>query len=534
MSTEHSEESATETKSDEVRSDNDANFEQMLDTLGHFGRFQIRIFSLYTLMDLASGPGLMYFIFANFTPPWSCLELTANTTLPNNSQQLCSYNGSKCIRFEYDLDESLSSIITEFNLVCDSAYLPQLTLSIKMVGLLFGALSCGYLSDWLGRKKVVLVFSTMMMISQIVTGFSTSWLTFTIMRVITGFFVGGSLNVCFSLPIEFVGPKWRSFCSCITLYELGTALMTLFAYLTRDWRQVAFITGSLTLPLILAILWLTPESVRWLAMKGRFDEADDIIRWMARVNKSPVPDLNILRHMAAKNLREQEKTRRYGYFDLFKTKTAAIRTCVIMYCWFTCSVIFYGISTMYSTFSGTVFVNAVASAFATLGASWVVILLANRFGRRRSFFGYMVLPCASMVIVVIIGILNKKDQLGVVMTAFVLIGKVGIFSCWDLASIYTVEIFPTVVRNLGVGSSNMASRIGGIIAPQIALLGGVSHWIVPYVIYAILIITSVLSVYFFLPETNNQPLTDAASSEPRRKQNATIHNTAIPLIQKKC
>ncbi|XP_074653276.1 organic cation transporter protein-like [Tubulanus polymorphus] len=495
--------------SEEFSAIKNSHFEEMLDTLGHFGRFQIRVFVILTLMDLSTNSAGMLFIFSHYVPPWTCLRLAENASLPNDTNRLCSFNGSRCVLFDYDLTNALTSIITEFNLVCELSYIPKLSVSLQMVGVFFGAMASGYLADSIGRKKTLLGFAFFMMVSQFVVGFSDSWLIYSIIRTLTGFFTGGTLNICFTLPIEFVGPKWRTFCACFVLYGLGKALMSLFAYSTRNWRHTAFITASIGIPLLPAIIIWVPESVRWLTMKGRFKEADEIIRWMARTNKTQVPDLNLLRLIAAKDRREQEKSRKHGYLDLFKTRKLAIQTCIIIYCWFSCSAINYGISSMYSTFTGTVFVNAVVSSFVSIPADWSVIFVANRFGRRRSFFFYMLIPITCMVAVVIIGALNKAEDVGILTTMLVILGNCGILSCWTLASIYSAEIYATVIRNLGCGAGSMGARIGGIIAPQIALLGQISYWIVPYVVYAFLAISTTLFVMIWLPETNKKPLKDS-------------------------
>ena len=49
-----------------------------------------------------------------------------------------------------------------------------------------------------------------------------------------------------------------------------------------------------------------------------------------------------------------------------------------------------------------------------------------------------------------------------------LIGKVGASAGFHLAYQYSAELFPTVVRNAGMGSCSCMARIGGIIAPFVA------------------------------------------------------------------
>jgi OCT family organic cation transporter-like MFS transporter 4/5 len=84
---------------------------------------------------------------------------------------------------------------------------------------------------------------------------------------------------------------------------------------------------------ILSIRRFVPESIRWLIQKGRFDEAEKIIRDMARVNKREVPDMSALKRIAAEAKKIREKEGQYSYHDLFRTADMAKRAAVIMLTW---------------------------------------------------------------------------------------------------------------------------------------------------------------------------------------------------------
>lgn len=53
----------------------------------------------------------------------------------------------------------------------------------------------------------------------------------------------------------------------------------------------------------------------------------------------------------------------------------------------------------------------------------------------------------------------------------VMLGKFGITSAFSMVYVYTAELYPTVVRNMGVGASSMASRLGSILSPYFVYLG---------------------------------------------------------------
>ena len=53
---------------------------------------------------------------------------------------------------------------------------------------------------------------------------------------------------------------------------------------------------------------------------------------------------------------------------------------------------------------------------------------------------------------------------------FATIGKFGISASFAVIYVFTAELMPTVVRNIGVGSSSMCGRIGSVVAPYLVPL----------------------------------------------------------------
>lgn len=52
-----------------------------------------------------------------------------------------------------------------------------------------------------------------------------------------------------------------------------------------------------------------------------------------------------------------------------------------------------------------------------------------------------------------------------------MVGKFGVTAAFSMVYVYTAELYPTVVRNMGVGVSSMASRLGSILSPYFIYLG---------------------------------------------------------------
>ena len=80
----------------------------------------------------------------------------------------------------------------QWDLVCDRAYLKDLTQTIMTVGMMFGALICTSLSDKFGRKPIFLISNWVMVIMGVASVFSPNYYVFTVLR----FFSGILVQVC--------------------------------------------------------------------------------------------------------------------------------------------------------------------------------------------------------------------------------------------------------------------------------------------------------------------------------------------------
>ncbi|KAK3593127.1 hypothetical protein CHS0354_018255 [Potamilus streckersoni] len=90
-----------------------------------------------------------------------------------------------------------------------------------------------------------------------------------------------------------------------------------------------------------------------------------------------------------------------------------------------------------------------------------------------------------------------------------MIGKLGASAAFGIIYIFSAELYPTVVRNSGMGASSCCARIGGMVAPYITdlgrLVGGDFGRGLPLVVFGGASVAAGL-LSLFLPETLNRNL----------------------------
>ncbi|GCB80186.1 hypothetical protein scyTo_0018032 [Scyliorhinus torazame] len=96
------------------------------------------------------------------------------------------------------------------------------------------------------------------------------------------------------------------------------------------------------------------------------------------------------------------------------------------------------------------------------------------------------------------------STLHIVITIMMIIGKSATTAAFTIIYIFSSEVYPTVVRNMGLGACSMASRIGSIISPYFAFLVAHSKILAFILMGSSMVTAGLLSL--ILPETHHQPL----------------------------
>ncbi|KAK7912916.1 hypothetical protein WMY93_013127 [Mugilogobius chulae] len=413
----------------------------------------------------------------------------------NNTLMVECQNG-----WVYDNSTFKSTIATEWDLVCSQKGMNKATATIFFIGVMFGAPLFGFLSDRFGRRRLLLVSYICTLMFAILSAFSISYAMFSAMRFFTGMSLAGISIISIVLNVEWFSIEHRTFSGIIISLDwtIGNWLLVLLAYFVTEWRMLILVVTS---PLLLALFawrWL-PESARWLMAKGKTDEAYFYIKKCAKMNNRS----KCLSTITPKSLLETAETEmrdtKYTIINLFKTpgiRKLAISSGIL---WFGVAFTYYGISLNITGFGLNPYLTQLVFASIEMPMKIAVYFFLEKIGRKPG----EIVTLITTGLCLFINIFVTQDK-WVVRTIVAVLGKAMSEASFTIAFLYTTELYPTVVRQNGLGYTSFMARLGVSISPLIVLLDDVWH-LLPSVIYCAVAIGSGL-VAFLLPETLNRRL----------------------------
>ncbi|KAF3705600.1 Solute carrier family 22 member 5 [Channa argus] len=513
--------------------------------LGEWGRFQQQAFVLLCLSIVPNGLTGMSVVFLADTPPHRCLvpahvNLSAawrNSSIPlerdANSGALepsrCSrYKLDDMLRFsdsallpgvdvnlsnvaqeacvdgwEYDRSVYTSTIVSEWDLVCDDRWKTPLTSSLFFCGVLTGSFLSGQLSDRYGRKIVLFITMAVQTLFTFIQVFSPSWAAFCAVFFVVGMGHISNYVAAFVLGTEILGPRVRTIFSTAGVslfFAVGYMFLPLFAFFIRDWRMLLL---GLTLPgvLCMPLWWYIPESPRWLLSQGRVQEAEAIVKDAAKKNKVEPP--SVIFSPLQKELQSDEM-KTYNICDLLRTRNIRWISVTLWLVWNTITIAYFALSLNTANLHGDAYFNCFLSAVVELPAYMLSWAMFRWCSRRLSLFSTLFLGGMFLLFIQLI-----PADLNSLAITLEMIGKFAVTTAFAIVYAYTAELYPTVLRNTALGTCSMASRIGSIIAPYFIYLRNYSISL-PYILMGCL--TALLGLLsLLLPETFGMPLPETIS-----------------------
>jgi MFS family permease len=343
-------------------------------------------------------------------------------------------------------------------------------------GIALGALGFGYLADRIGRRRLFVATLILYSVAAIATAAAPDFTFFIIFRFITALGVGGEYSAVTSAIAEFTPARnrGRSNGLVMSFWAVGGILASLISILVIStlgltWRYT-LLFGVISAAYGLLARRLIPESPRWLASRGRTEDADRVVESITGIS-SPVGYVDTVGPGTGLS-RFRELWRNYrgrlffgmaldfseaaGYYGLFTAMSILV----------------------FSTATGAVPIDdgvlpyyfLIANVAALAGGIFVSFAL-DRIGRKPTVtFSYTaaalsMLGCAAAA---------ATGSATVVLVAF---SVAAFFATCAWVSAYPTfsELFPTRLRATGIGASVAVGRIGAIIG-QVVLAVTATAW----------------------------------------------------------
>nr|AKN21404.1 slc2a-10 [Schmidtea mediterranea] len=291
-------------------------------------------------------------------------------------------------------------------LIRDHFHLSTISQEIVVSGTVLSAalssLITGWLSDWIGRKKTIIISCICFIIGSIIMGISQNFIMLVFGRIFVGFGVGISAACCPVYIAEVSPHQIRG--RLIVIYQISITGGMFFAalvdasffYLGKEgWR---YMLGGAAIPSFIEFIGMltVPESYRWLLSKNKVDEARTII-----VNQGQVPEERITEYIdeivranqqIQMQVKEHEGNSRSLIFQIFRNDVA--RRSLLIGCGLQMLQQIIGINTiMYYTalvirMSGvkdisTILWLSALVAFFNFIPSFIGFILIDKIGRRK-------------------------------------------------------------------------------------------------------------------------------------------------------
>ncbi|XP_076606774.1 solute carrier family 22 member 6 [Chaetodon auriga] len=404
----------------------------------------------------------------------------------------------------YNLTERSSTIISDWDLVCDLRSLKQMGQTIYMGGVLVGALFFGVLSDRYGRRILLLLSNLLMAVSGTCAAFSNSFSLFCLFRFGCGMALSGLGLNTFSLIVEWIPTRVRTAVGTITgySYTVGQLILAILAYFIRDWR---WLTLAVSLPFYVFFLvsWWFHESSRWLVLNHKPEAAIKNLKSVAKFNgrskEGEKIDIKMLHESMKKEMSGSQGS--YSVLDLFRTPTMRTMTISLSAVWLSTSFAYYGLAMDLQKFGVDIYLMQVIFGAVDIPAKVIMSVCMSVLGRRPSQCGALIIAGVT----VLINVLVPADK-QTLRTCLAVLGKGCLAASFNCCYLYTGELFPTIIRQNGMGFVSMMARVGAMVAPMVLLTGDYLPWL-PGIIYGgAPIISGVAGI--FLPETLGSPLPD--------------------------
>ena len=406
--------------------------------------------------------------------------------------------------------------------IADSATMQGLAMTVALVGCMIGATLCGTLADSIGRKRLLIVSSLIFFFSALATGAFNGFEAFLCARFAGGVGIGVASGLSPMYIAEVSPSSIRG--RLVSLNQMTIVLGILGAQVTNwliaddiqggiitadswnalmGWRWMFWAAAVPSAAFFLLALFV-PESPRWLLLKGRRKDAEEIIRRLGYGELEFPEDVadNRPADGGMKALGRHAKVLSLGLFI------------AVFQQWCGTNVIFNYAQEIFQSAGyevGDVLFNIVITGIANVVFTIVAINTVDRWGRRS----LMLLGAGGLCLVYLaLGCCYYLQVTGVFMIVLV-VAAIGCYAMtlgpctWVLIS----ELFPNSIRAVAVSICTFALWVGSsTLTYTFPFLNSALGSYGTFWIYSAVCAAGFLLLYRQLPETKGMRLEDMGNN----------------------
>lgn len=409
-----------------------------------------------------------------------------------------------------------------------------------LIGSILGVMTAGMMSDHLGRKKTMLISALMFSVSAIGCAVCDNFNQLVVFRIIGGFGIG-IVSIVSPIYISEIAPAQKRG-SLVSLYQLAITIGFLMAYLinyfvlkgadvtstsTDLWTRIfnseywRGMLGYETVPdlLFLLVIFLIPESPRWLITKHKEDKAARILGGIFTSPEEVARQIEQTRASIAGETKSEWRTLLEP--GIFKAVLIGCAIAILGQFMGVNAVLYYGpkiFSDAGLSGEGSMF-STVLVGVVNMLTTVIALLIIDKVGRKQLVWwgvGGMIL---CLLMIGLYFCFPQSLPTWFLLTFFLLYVFCTAISISAVVFVLLSEMYPNRVRGLAMSIAGLALWIGTY------LIGQLTPWMLEtltpagtFFLFAAMCVPYLLIMWKCVPETTGKTLEEIEAYWTSRKQ----------------
>ena len=434
--------------------------------------------------------------------------------------------------FGYDtavISGTVSQVSTQFSL---TSLQSGWYVGCALVGSIIGVLFAGTLSDGFGRKRTMILSAILFTLSAVGCAISSNLDQLVLYRIIGGVGIGIVSIVC-PLYISEVSPASHRG-RMVSLYQLAVTVGFLGAYLmnyflldlsvdfsshnallqkifgTEVWRGML---GAETLPALMffLIIFLIPESPRWLLVKGQESKAVSIFSKIYNNTSVIAHQINETKSMLQSERKSDWKILLTP--GIFRAIIIGVAIAMLGQFMGVNAVLYYGPSIFETSglSSGDSLFYQSLIGMVNMGTSVLALLIIDKIGRKKLVYVGVSGMVISLLLIGFYFMMGKSLGLSSIflLVCFLLYIFFTAGSISAVIFVFLSEMYPTQIRGTAMSIAGLSLWIGTY------LIGQLTPWMLDtltpagtFFLFAFMCLPYMLIVWKLMPETAGKSLED--------------------------